>query len=88
MITADNILQHEFIGLKTEVFQSTNPQLVGLNGTITNETKSMIELDTEKGIKMIPKSINVWKFNLDNQFVTVQGSKIQKRPFDRLGGKA
>ena len=88
MITPDNILQHEFIGLKAEISHSANSSLIGLNGTITNETKSMIQLDTEKGIKMIPKSINTWKFNLNNQNITVDGSKIQKRPFDRLGGKA
>ncbi|NIM25195.1 MAG: ribonuclease P protein subunit [Nitrososphaeria archaeon] len=88
MITADNILQHEFIGLQTEIIHSTNPQLVGLNGTITNETKSMIQLETKKGIKLIPKSINTWKFNLNNQNIDVDGTKIHKRPFDRLGGKA
>ena len=87
MITAGNLLQHEFIGLQAEIAHSTNPKLVGLNGTITHETKSMIQLDTQKGIKMIPKSINTWKFNLNNQNITVDGSKIQKRPFDRLGGK-
>ena len=88
MITEDNILQHEFIGLQVEISQSTNPQLIGLNGTITNETKSMIELETKKGIKSIPKSTNTWVFNLNNQYVTVDGAKIQKRPFDRIGGKA
>jgi len=88
MITSENILQHEFIGLQAKISQSTNPQLIGLNGTITNETKSMIYLETKKGIKSIPKSTNTWIFNLNNQNVVVEGSKIQKRPFDRIGGKA
>lgn len=88
MINEQNILQHEFIGLDAQVLQSTNPQLIGLNGTVTNETKSMIELNTVNGTKLIPKSINTWNFTVNNQKITVDGTRIQKRPFDRLGGKA
>ena len=88
MITADNITRHELIGLDTQIVDSTNSQIIGLNGTIINETKSMFSLNTSKGIKLIPKSNNIWKFNVNNQQITINGSKIQKRPFDRLGGKA
>jgi len=88
MITADNIFKHEFVGLDTQITESTNPQVIGLNGTIINETKSMFTLNTEKGIKSFPKFNNSWKFVINNQNVTVDGSKIQKRPFDRIGGKA
>ena len=88
MITAQNITSHEFIGLNTEIAQSTNPQVVGLNGRIVDETKSMFRINTEKGIKSIPKSTNNWKFSIDNQDVIVEGSKITKRSFDRIGAKA
>ena len=88
MITEDNIYQHEFIGLDTQIIHSPNPQFIGLNGTITNETKSMFTLNTRKGTKLIPKDYNQWKFSLQNKDVTVNGIKIEKRPFDRLGGKA
>ncbi len=87
MITADNITSHEFIGLDTEITQSTNPQIVGLNGRIINETKSMFTINTDKGVKSIAKSQNIWKFSIDNQDVIVDGTKIVKRPFDRIGGK-
>lgn len=87
MITPENISQHEFIGLKAQVTSSTNPKIVGINGTIINETKSMFSLRTERGVKLIPKSNNYWKFNVNNQQILVDGSKIQKRSFDRLGGK-
>ena len=88
MITADNIRSHEFIGLDTEIIQSTNPQVIGLNGRIINETKSMFTINTENGVKSIAKSTNNWKFSIQNKDVIVNGSKIAKRPFDRLGGKA
>ncbi|QLH06695.1 ribonuclease P protein component 1 [Nitrosopumilus ureiphilus] len=87
MITADNITSHEFIGLNTEIVKSTNPQVIGLNGRIINETKSMFTINTENGSKLIAKSTNSWKFSIENNDVIVEGSKIAKRPFDRLGVK-
>ncbi len=88
MITADNITSHEFIGLHTEITQSTNPQVIGLNGRIMDETKSMFRINTENGVKSIAKSTNSWKFSIENKDIVVDGSKITKRPFDRIGGKS
>ena len=88
MITAENIISHELIGLRTEIVESSNSQIIGLNGTITDETKSMIIINTSNGTKMIAKSNNSWKFSVDNKDIILKGSKIAKRPFDRIGGKA
>jgi len=87
MITADNITSHEFIGLYTEIIQSSNPQIIGLNGRIVDETKSMFRINTENGIKSIAKSKNSWKFSIEDKDVIIDGSKIVKRPFDRIGAK-
>jgi ribonuclease P protein subunit POP4 len=88
MITADTISRHEFIGLETQIVNSSNQQVIGLNGTIINETKSMFTINTQKGIKNIPKSTNEWKFSIQGKESIVNGSKIAKRPFERIGGKA
>ena len=88
MITEKNIINHEFIGLDTEIVESSNSQLIGLNGRIMDETKSMIRINTEKGIKSIAKSENNWKFSINNKDIIVKGSKIAKRPSDRLGVRA
>jgi len=88
MITAENITSHELIGLRTEIMNSTNSQIIGLNGTITDETKSMIIINTTSGTKMIPKSNNSWKFFITNRDIILDGSKITKRSYDRIGGKA
>ena len=88
MITIDNITSHEFIGLHTEITQSTNPQIIGLNGRIVDETKSMFTINTKNGRKSIAKSENSWKFSIENNDIVIDGSKIAKRPFDRIGGKA
>ena len=87
MITIDNITSHEFIGLNTEIIQSSNPQIIGLNGRIVDETKSMFRINTENGTKSIAKSKNSWKFSIEGKDVIIDGSKIAKRPFDRIGAK-
>jgi len=87
MITADNLVSHELIGLKTEITQSSNKQVIGLNGTIMDETKSMFILNTKNGIKRISKMNNTWKFLVNNVEKEINGSSITKRPFDRLGLK-
>ncbi|MGI9567775.1 MAG: ribonuclease P protein component 1 [Nitrosopumilus sp.] len=84
MITPENITSHEFIGLYTEVARSSNPQIIGLNGRIVNETKSMFTINTEKGTKSIAKSNNSWKFSIQEKEIIVEGSEIAKRPYDRL----
>ena len=88
MITADNITSHEFVGLDTQITKSTNSQVIGLNGRIVNETKSMFAIKTKKGIRSIAKSTSSWKFSIGEKEVIVKGSDIAKRPFDRIGGKA
>ena len=87
MITADNIMSHEFIGLNTVIVRSANPQVIGLNGRIINETKSMFTINTQNGVKSIAKDTNSWKFSIGGRNVVVEGSKIAKRPFDRIGRK-
>ena len=88
MITADTISRHEFIGLDTEIIKSNNPQVVGLNGRIINETKSMFTINTKKGMKMIPKLTNDWGFSINGKKLTVKGTSIAKRPYERIGAKA
>ena len=80
MINSENLIQQEFIGLDTSVIDSSNLPLIGLNGTIINETKSMFTLKTAKGIKKIPKTNSIWSFKINNKELKLEGSKIQKRP--------
>ena len=86
MITAENITSHEFIGLDTEIIESTNPQVIGLNGRIIYETKSMFTINTKNGPKSIAKDTSSWRFSVKGADVIVDGTKITKRPFDRIRG--
>ena len=87
MITLENLSTHEFVGLKTMISNSPNSEIIGINGTIVDETKSMFAIKMGNKIKNIPKKHNTWKFNVDGQEMTLHGSALEKRSFDRLRSK-
>jgi len=88
MITPENIASHELIGLDAEVIKCNNVHTVGLCGKIIDETKSMLILSTENGVKKIPKANTQWKFSFDKMETLVDGNQLTKRPQERIGAKA
>ena len=84
MITSENFLMHELIGLKTEVVESTNPQILGLKGVIIDETKHMFIIQTKNGKKMVPKKENKFNFSFYSQKLTLKGNLLEKRSHERL----
>ena len=87
MITLENILMHELVGLKTVISDSPDKHIIGLYGTIVDETKSMFVINTKKGLKMIQKKHNTWKLHVNNKETTLSGTLFEKRSFDRLETK-
>ena len=88
MITAENVVLHELIGLHAQVVKCNNAQTVGLCGKIIDETKSMLVLSTENGVKKIPKANTQWQFSFDKMKTLVDGNQLTKRPQERIGIKA
>ena len=88
MITPENITRHELIGLDTSIVESNNLQIVGLHGKIIDETKSMFTIETQTGVKNMPKENSVWKFDLDGISTIINGKAIAKRSYERMGVKA
>jgi ribonuclease P protein subunit POP4 len=86
MITRENILSHEIIGLYATIEGSSNRFLANLSGRIILETKNMIGIETSRGIKKISKSV-ARKIKLDlNSGCScyVSGSSLIGRPEDRI----
>jgi len=88
MITKENLLIHEIIGLEATIVKSSNEQTIGISGKVIDETKSMFFLNTKNGIKKIPKENAEWKFSFDKNELIVNGNLLAKRPQERLGVKA
>lgn len=63
-LTPQNIIHHELIGLDTQVVDSTNRSLIGIEGRIVNETKNLLTIETDAREKNIPKSCSSFKFTI------------------------
>ncbi|MBS3815236.1 MAG: ribonuclease P protein component 1 [Hadesarchaea archaeon] len=84
-ITKDNLLQHEFIGLKAKVIESTNPSLKGKEGLIANETRNTLVLEEMGELKTLPKSEVKIRVTLPSgERLDVNGDKLVARPEDRI----
>ena len=83
MITPDNVAEHELVGLDASVVGAPNPAIIGLNGTVIDETKSMLVLQTAKGRRRVPKAGSV--LDLGACAGRVDGSRLLGRPHARLG---
>jgi len=89
MITPNNIFRHEFIGLHVKVADSTHDGLIGIEGKVVDETKNTILIEQkDKNVKMIPKGVATFHFNLpDGKIVEIEGKIIIARPEDRIKKK-
>ena len=81
-----NLLQHELIGLRINVEESSNSTLRGFGGTVIDETRNMLVMENEqKNEKKIPKAGNVFIFELNGGVqVRVKGDRLVSRPEDRI----
>lgn len=84
MITPKNLIRHELIGLKVEIAESTNKDNVGISGLVVDETKSMLMIKTNKGVKKIIKKNSIFMFKIDDKKIKVDGKKIEKTPENRI----
>jgi ribonuclease P protein subunit POP4 len=85
MLAPENLARHELIGLQAVVDESTNPCLKGISGKVVDETRNTFLLETERGIKRIPKSNTSLIFTLPaGQRVRVAGSILISQPENRI----
>ena len=84
MITSENITSHELIGLQTQIVESNNKQVIGINGQIIDETKFMFVLNTANGIKKLAKNANRWKFEFDGKEIELDGTRLTRRSYERM----
>ena len=85
MITSKDLIRHELIGLRVEIANSTNKFHKGMSGLVVDETKNLLVIETEKGIKKIQKKGTEFIFTIsDSKRVKVNGTIIAKRPEERI----
>ncbi len=89
MITPENIVRHELIGLKAKVTCSTDNDNVNLEGRVVDETRNMLVIETKDGERKMAKEQNVFSFYLPDskKWVRIDGKIIVARPEDRIKKK-
>lgn len=82
--TPKNIAQHELIGLEVEVIAAQNPSQTGIKGKVVDETLKTLVIGTGHGPKIVPKEGSVFRFDLKERVVDIDGSVLLARPEDRI----
>ena len=85
MISVENVLYHELVGLKIKILSSTQNNMNDLLGNIIFETKNMLMIRTSKGIKNIPKlTIKKCAVYFPSNACFISGNNMIGRPEDRI----
>lgn len=84
MITPGNLKRHEFIGLNVRVAEAPNPSLIGIKGTVVDETRNLLIIKDEKKERKIPKEKTEIEIEVGNEKIVIKGKEIIGRPEDRI----
>lgn len=88
MITPENLVRHELIGLPCKVKDSTNKALTGLEGRIVDETRQTLTLEVKGSEKNLIKDQCIFSFKIPSgKWVRVDGKILVARPEDRIKKK-
>ena len=91
MISSKNIFYHELIGLELKVVDSSNPSLIGLQGTVIDETKKTLLVEVREDVPDEDLSSNqndlIFICNeklIQKDVVEIDGKILLNRPEDRI----
>ena len=85
MISSQNVLGHELIGLDILVSGAANPNHRGIRGRIIDETKNLLVIETPRGIKRIPKMHSTLRVLLPSgELVEIDSSVMVLAPERRI----
>lgn len=79
-----NIVLNELIGLKAKVIKSLDRKQKGLSGTVIDETKNTVLLETPSGTRTVIKKTSVFRFYSGRKSFVVNGEEIGFRPHERI----
>ena len=86
MISSNNLIYHELIGLNVEITDSSAESLIGIKGKVVDETKKTLIIETsDKNEKLVAKDVSIFQFEVpDGTYLEVNGKILLSRPEDRI----
>jgi len=82
---AQNLPQHELIGLDARVAHSSDRKQIGVRGRVVDETKNMLVLEKADGSEArIAKIGRRFAFEVDGKEIEVDGNEIAFDPVERV----
>lgn len=85
MITPQNVLRHELIGMDILVSGAANKDQRGLSGRVIDETKNLLVIETQKGVRRIQKMHSIFRVRLQGgETVEIDGSVMVLAPEKRI----
>jgi ribonuclease P protein subunit POP4 len=85
MISFQNVLRHELIGLDILVSGAANPKQKGLSGRVIDETKNLLVIETPFGVRRIAKMHSTFQVHLPGrEIVEIDGSVMVLAPEKRI----
>ena len=85
MLTPQNLIRHELIGLELTVIRCMNSCSIGLCGRVIDETRNTIIISQDGSRKVIPKATACFRFTLPSGVkVDVDGVQIMGEPENRV----
>ena len=79
-----NIVLRELIGLRVRVLSCSDAKQVGLQGTVMDESKNTLVVDTGNRLIRLVKATSTFRFYAGRQSFVVRGDEIAFRPEDRI----
>lgn len=88
MITPENLVRHELIGLWCKIVESADKKTIGLEGKVVDESRNTLILEVKGREKNFVKDNCVFIFTLPSgEKVRVDGALLVARPEDRVKKK-
>lgn len=79
-----DIRRHELIGLLIEVIDAENSALIGIKGTIIDETKNTIKILQDGKEKTLLKEQITFKTKINNKLIKINGKILVAKPEERI----
>lgn len=78
------LARSELIGVVVEVIGSANKAYIGLKGSVIDETKHLLVIETSKGRKKVLKKTSIFQISYLGEKISINGELLFGSPEDRI----